>query len=282
MSNFKYTFFDNQLIGVDHLNEITKRLVSGGISAVYSGADFNVSEINDSNMALLTGGVVPGDDLNLKVTPLGSGRFLINQGICFFDDGTSMEVLSGGEEIYVTPGNTMHIYLTSDKNQMKCYPEISISPKQTGMFVYLGIINSDGTVTDKRTYAKGKVPGFYASTENVEVNVTKTFKVGEVSNGMTIEIPVGNGNFKHLLMEGSFPRYGHSALVYCEFENGEAVNAASYSAEGGANGMYIFNNYFAGNLKAHSISLKDGKLIIYASGYMGREGEDAIVKFHLW
>ena len=39
--NYKYTFFDNQLVGVDDLNEITSRLVSGGISSVYSGLGEN-------------------------------------------------------------------------------------------------------------------------------------------------------------------------------------------------------------------------------------------------
>ena len=85
MNNYKYTFFDNQLIGVDQLNEITSRLVSGGISAVYSGADFDVSDINNSNGAILLGGVVPGSDLNLKITSLGGGKYLINNGLCFFD-----------------------------------------------------------------------------------------------------------------------------------------------------------------------------------------------------
>lgn len=283
MSNYKYSFFDNQLIGVDHLNEITKRLVSGGISAVYSGADFNVSEINNSNMALLTGGVVPGSDFNLKITALGGTRYLINKGVCFFDDGTSMEILTGGEEISVPAGSTRYIYLTSDKNQMKCYPEVLSSPKQTGQFVYLGIVNADGSITDKRTYARGKVPGFYASTENLEVNVTKEYSKGEVYNNMTIEVPVGNGNFKHLLIEGVLNRYGSSALIYCDFENGVGVTPVSLSVEGGANQMYLFYNYYAGNLKIQSdITLQNGKLSMVASGYLSRDTDVASIKFHLW
>ena len=283
MSNYKYTFFDNQLIGVDQLNEITKRLVTGGISSVYSGADFNVSEINDSNMALLTGGVVPGNDMNLKVSAIGSGRYLINSGLCFFGDGTSMEVLSGGEEISVPSGSTMHIYLTSDKNQMKCYPEILSSPKQSGQFVYLAVVNSDGSIADKRTYARGKVPGFYASTENLEVNVSKEYSKAEVTRSMNIEIPVGNGNFKHLVIEGILNRYGSSGLIYCEFENGVGVNVVSMSAERGAGQMYLYYNSYGGNLKITSdITLNNGKLTMAASGYLSRDTDIATIKFHLW
>ena len=283
MSNYKYTFFDNQLIGVDQLNEITKRLVTGGISSVYSGADFNVSEINDSNMALLTGGVVPGNDMNLKVSAIGSGRYLINSGLCFFDNGTSMEVLSGGEEISVPSGSTRHIYLTSDKNQMKCYPEILSSPKQSGQFVYLAVVNSDGSIADKRTYARGKVPGFYASTENLEVNVSKEYSKAEVTRSMNIEIPVGNGNFKHLVIEGNLDRYGSSGLIYCEFENGVGVNVVSMSAERGAGQMYLYSNHYAGDLKITSdITLNNGKLTMAASGYLSRDTDIVTIKFHLW
>lgn len=283
MSNYKYTFFDNQLIGVDQLNEITKRLVSGGISSVYSGADFNVSEINNSNMAILTGGVVPGNDMNLKVSAMGGGKYLINKGLCFFDDGTSMEVLSSGEEISVPSGSKRYVYLTSDKNQMKCYPEVLSEEKKSGQFVCLAIVNSDGSITDKRTYAKGKVPGFYASTENLQVNVSQEFSRADVTRSMTIEVPVGNGNFKHLLIEGTLNRYGSSALIYCEFENGIGVNPVSMSVEGGADSMYLYYNQYAGNLRITSdITLQNGKLTMAATGYLSRDTDVATINFHLW
>lgn len=283
MSNYKYTFFDNQTVGVDHLNEITKRLVSGGISAVYSGVDFNVTDINDTNAAILTGGVVPETDYNLKVTAIGNGKYLINQGLCFFNNGTTMEILSGGEEIVVPQGVKRYIYLVSDRNKMACYVEILENEKQTGEFILLAVINADGTITDKRTYARGKIPGFYASTHGLEVNVVKNYSQSEITRNMTIEIPVGEGDFKHLLIVGKLNRYGDSAMIYCEFENGTAVNQVSMSVEGGAGNMLLYYNHFAGSCRIdQNIKLQNGKLVMTASGNLNRDTDIAIITYRLW
>lgn len=268
MSNYKYSFFDNQTVGVDHLNEITKRVVSGGISAVYSGVDFNVSDINDTNKAILTGGVVPETDTNLKVTAIGSGRYLINPGLCFFNNGTTMEVLSGGEEISAPLGTKRYVYLVSDANKMACFVEILTSPKQTGEFLLLAVINADGTITDKRTYARGKVPGFYASSENMEMNITETYTrvLGQATMGYDIEVTVGNGNFKHLCMTAP------GTVFYCEFENGVAVNQVGSFAYT-TNGKYYVN--FGTDLR-----ISDGKLYVPVTNF--GIGESVTVSYHLW
>lgn len=275
MSNFKYTFFDNQTVGVDHLNEITKRLVSGGISAVFSGADFSVYDINDLNKAVLTGGVVPGSDLNLKVTTLGGGRYLINPGICFFNDGTCMEVLSGGEEISVLSGTKRYVYLVSDFNKMACFIEVLESEKQTGEFVLLGIINEDGSITDKRIYAKGKVPGFYSSSEGREINISETYDVVEISVGKDVEVPIGTGEFKHLLI------VSEGAMFYCEFENGVSKNQygrATYQASDGR--FYLFYNS-AGAVECDvNVKIENGKLIIRPVN--GGNSKEVTIWYHLW
>lgn len=206
---YKYGYFDNQLIGVDQLNEITKRLVSGGISAVYSGNDFSVSELNSSNVALLCGGVVPETDSCLRVDKTLDGKYLINAGVAFFENGTSMEVLNGGEIISASP--LQYIYLVSDENLEKCYIDITNEMKTQGYFVCLAQIASDGSVVDKRLYAKGKARGFYASSGGLEFNVTVTLEEGDTEKN----IPIGNGAYTHILIED-----GKSALTYCTITNG--------------------------------------------------------------
>lgn len=281
MNNFKYTFFDNQLIGVDQLNEITSRLVTGGVSAVYSGAEFDVSHINNSNSAILCGGVVPESDSNLKVTALGDGNFLINQGVCYFDDGTSMEVLSGGEEIYVPQGMLKYVYLVSDKNQMSCYVEITDEEKNTGVFQLLASIDESGTVSDRRTYARGKVPGFYSSSAGKIVDLTYEYGFGDLKSDTTLEIPVGDNNFTHLCIESDT---GGGFLFYCEFENGTAINqvAAPYTAAT-SNRFYLFYENGIGEAAADgNIKLENGKLIIYLYKAVINENCKATVSYHLW
>lgn len=281
MNNYKYTFFDNQLIGVDQLNEITSRLVSGGVSAVYSGADFDVSDINDSNGAILCGGVVPESDLNLKIVPLSEGRFLINQGICFFDDGTSMEVLPGGEEISIPVGTAKYVYLTSDKNQMKCYVEISDSEKQSGIFQLLGYIDELGNVSDRRTYARGKVPGFYCSSAGKSVDISMKYGFGDFAGLNALEIPVGHNNFSHLCIE---TKDAGGAVFYCDFENGAAKNqiAFPYYSEIDSR-FYLFYGNGAGAASADkNVRLEEGKLIIPLYMASVNEGHSVDISYHLW
>lgn len=289
MSNYKYTFFDNQLIGVDHLNEITERLVSGGISAVYSGVDFNVSDINDTNKAILTGGVVPENDLNLKVTTIDSGRYLINPGLCFFNNGTTMEVLSGGEEISVLLGTKRYVYLVSDANKMSCYVEVLENEKQSGEFILLAIINTDGTITDKRTYARGKVPGFYASSDGLEINITETYTgpIGFV--GTNIEIAVGEGAFKHLCIRAESGAFHNGAgynityggLFYCDFENGVAVNPTMCAVQGG-DGYIFYERNIGSCCLGSDIRLENGKLIIPVLQGNVNKGYEVTFSYHLW
>ena len=287
MSNFKYTFFDNQTIGVDQLNEITSRLVTGGISAVYSGADFNVSDINNSNMAVLTGGVVPGSDLNLKVTLISGGSYLINPGVCFFSDGTVMEVLQGGETLSIPAGEKRYVYLTSDKNMMKCYAEVLSAPKQNGVFVLLAEVNADGSVADKRTYARGKIPGFYASSEGLEINVT--YQYTDSGFGNTIEIPVGNGVYRHLvIMAKGVPagsdREDFEGIVYCDFENGNAVNLAGASGSAlqtGERVTFLHDNVIGSGSILDGGYIRDGKLVLPVFGSINA-GQKVILEFHIW
>ncbi len=288
--NYKYTFFDNQLIGVDHLNEITKRLVSGGISAVYSGVDFNVYDINDTNKAILTGGVAPETDYNLKVTPMGSGKYLINPGLCFFNDGTTMEILSGGEEISVALGTKRYVYLVSDSNKMACFVEVLESEKQSGEFILLAVINADGSVTDKRTYARGKVPGFYASNEGKEINISETYSRGDITHGQTLEISVGNGDFRHLCVkvtgncfsDGAGYNIDYGGLLYCDFKNGVAENIACCSKYFARNTIFQVDNNKGVCTIGTDIKLQNGKLLFPIASFQLNTGYQVTFTYHLW
>lgn len=281
MSNYKYTFFDNQLIGVDELNEITSRLVSGGISAAYSGADFDVSDINNSNGAILLGGVVPETDANLKVISLGDGHYLINQGLCFFDDGTSMEILSGGEEIILPLGVAKYVYLVSDKNQMKCYVETADAKKQSGVFQLLAYIDESGNISDMRTYARGRVPGFYSSSAGKTVNISFDYGFGSLNNLTALEIPVGEGNFSHLCIEC---KTGSGTMFYCEFENGRVKNHLELPDRGVPDErFYLFYGSREGAVDCGTdVKLENGKLVIPLYNGAVNKGYTVTVSYHLW
>lgn len=292
MNNYTYGFFDNQTIGVDELNKITADVVSGGVSAVYSGNSFKASEINSTNMAIFTGGVVPYTDTALKVVKSGS-KYLINPGIAFFDDGTKMEILTGGEEITPNESGKSYVYLVSDSDLMKCYVDIAAAEKTEGNFVLLAVISEKGVITDKRKYSAGKKQGFYAGTLGMPVSVSYTITPDFYSKNEPVKIFVGkNGIYKNALI------YVIStisqSMSYLTFDDlGVLTLSKSIGIFNG--GVYSDNNYvygaFSGSIYKPNYRF-DRSTIKIADGYFSAElsvyneyknpDENSVVNIKLW
>lgn len=149
-------FNDNQLIGVDDLNEITKRLVYSGIENVLTDdGSLCVTDLNGITTALVTDGVVPETVNTLKVTKSGT-TYTIAPGLCFFSDGSFIEITSNEKLSF--NGSDGYVYLFNDIALGEKKPMVT-SAYPTGDFVMLAQI-TNGTVIDKRKYAKGKVASY--------------------------------------------------------------------------------------------------------------------------
>ena len=82
-----YSFFDDQLIGVDELNKITSRVFADGVVREVS----SVSDLNGFVTDIATAGVVPQSCDSLKVT-VNNDIITINKGTAIFSDGTVIEI----------------------------------------------------------------------------------------------------------------------------------------------------------------------------------------------
>lgn len=164
--SYKYSFSDNAEYGASDVNGLVSRLVSSGVADVFSnGVAYNASALNGIVQAVYTAGVVPDNVDTLKVTKQSDGVVTIAPGLAFFADGSTIEVTAAETLAYET-GVKNYVYLKQDlAAQNRNYP-VCASGAPTGDYVLLAEIAADGTVTDKRTYAKGKVPG-YQSNANV-------------------------------------------------------------------------------------------------------------------
>lgn len=292
-NNYTYGFFDNQTIGVDDLNKITADVVSGGVSAVYSENTFSATEINDSNAALYTGGVVPQTDTCLKVIK-SNDKYIINPGVAFFDDGTKMEILAGGEEITVTSGSVNYVYLVSDSNAMKCYVDVTQTEKtdSSGQYVYLASIDAEGNITDKRTYAAGKMQGFYAGTLGMPVSITHTIEPSFYMTGEQLKVYIGenrvyNNVFMYIGGTGSY------SMSYLTFDDSGSLTSSKSMVvfKGGVYsenyiyGAFSDNLYYPNyNFDKSSIEIKDGYFC--ASLAMNNENKnpdyDSVIQFKMW
>ncbi|MBQ3118164.1 MAG: hypothetical protein IJC10_00165 [Clostridia bacterium] len=199
---YKYSFADNEIYGANDINAITKRLVTSGVEDSFTdGVAYNASRFNDAGKLLYTSGAVPESYLSLKVEDAGDGKILINPGKAFFDDGAVIEIEAGGETLSYVSGSKNYVYLKNDLiNTNRCYPCCTVAEPE-GDYVLLAEISEYGAITDKRTYAKGKLPGYQSVAENVmriqgSISVTSTGS-GYYTGSRTFDI--GNNTFEYIL-----------------------------------------------------------------------------------
>ena len=200
---YNYSFADNEIYSAEDLNSITKRLVTSGIDDLFENDTvYNVSRFNEQGKLLYTSGVVPETCLTLKVVPDSEGKILINPGRAFFDDGAVIEIEAGGESLSYVTGVKNYVYLKNDLlNSNVCYP-CCTTDEPTGDYVMLAEIDESGVISDKRIYAKGKLPGYQSVVGNVmRLKKTLTFNLesptGTVSDSISFDL--GPNNFEYIL-----------------------------------------------------------------------------------
>lgn len=223
---YKYSFADNEIYSADDLNAITKRLVTSGIEDSFEdGTAYNVSRFNEQGKLLYTSGIVPETCMTLKVVPDGEGKVLINPGRAFFDDGAVIEIEAGGESLSYVADIKNYVYLKNDLlNNNICFPACS-TEEPTGDYVLLAEIDETGKITDKRTYAKGRLPGYQSVVGNVmrlkETITINTEKSSSILDG-SASFDIGDNNFEYILAYREYepkketygPTYGTCLGIY--------------------------------------------------------------------
>lgn len=220
--SYKFSFADNEVYSATDVNNITKRLVTSGVADSFSdGAAYNVSQFNELGKLLYTAGVVSKDCNTLKVTKANDTEILINPGTAFFNDGAVIEIEAGGESLPFVFGSKNYVYLKNmllDEN--RCYPCVSVN-EPTGDFVLLAEIDENGKITDKRTYAMGKLPGYQSVAGNV-LRIKESISMTKVSNyrsegSKTFDI--GNNNYEYILSYVKDDKHGNSCLGIYDIVN---------------------------------------------------------------
>ena len=273
--SYTYSFFDNQLIGVDELNKITSRFVTGGVAREPS----SVSDLNGFVSDVATKGVVGDTSDELKVA-LENGKIKINTGTAFFDNGTVIEVTEP-ELIDYTAGTAVNVYLKSDMNNNSIYPVCSESlPESEENVVHLAFVNEDGNITDRREYARGKCAYYYSSFGN-GVRFSVSFTPDEVKNNITKEYDLGSDNFTFMNVSGYNGSSSWSAINYNYYFGKDGIPEKSCGIifgditkdyYGTSVGMWAYTTgmksgsfYYIYRI-AVDVKIRDGKLLLTPSG----------------
>lgn len=248
---YHFSFTDNESYSATDVNNITKRLVTQGIADPFTdGVPYNVSDINEAGTLFYTSGVVPETVATLKVTVDGETVF-IHPGLAFFEDGAVIEITEGGHTLTKISGAVNYVYLKNDLvNANACFPVCSVDAP-TGIFVPLAEISEDGTVTDKRTYAKGKLPG-YASGAFHTMQITQDFSPQNLYETIQKSYDIGNNNYRYLFVltpknHGSDQYissgvYDFSDGTYVSFSGNQIQEDASYHCFMRTNCLGLYQN----------------------------------------
>ena len=158
---YKSTFHDNASYGASDVNAALAQLVTSGIADPFTdGVPYNASKLNEIIHGIAMPGVVPETDTACKcILNTDAHTVRISAGTAFFADGSRITFDMEGETLPYTPGREQYVYLLAAPEENRNCPVCSAA-EPSGDYVMLAEISADGTLADRRTYAKGKLPGY--------------------------------------------------------------------------------------------------------------------------
>lgn len=257
--SYTFTFMDNATYGASDVNAALAQLVTSGIADPFTdGVPYNASKLNEIVHGMALPGVVPETDTTCKCTIDTDAKTVhIAAGTAFFNDGSRITFDIEGETLPYTEGVKQYVYLLAAPEENRNYPVCSAA-EPSGDYVMLAEISADGTLTDKRTYAKGKVPG-YQSDYNmgkkiVQEAITENFD-GRATRTHTISTGLSNIRFAALSTNP-----GRMAGVYDSTANTDGKMLFLYDrVSGGGLGWYeYYDPYFV----TMTVTANAGNLIL--------------------
>ncbi len=183
------TFLHNQSYSALDINKRLSLYVTSGVADPFEdGVPYNAGKLNDLSNPLVNAGVVPSTDLGCKVTINTTEKTVtILSGVCFFDSGTAIEIDASGVTLPYTAGQKNYVYVKSDLVANKVEPYCT-TDEPTGDYVLLAEVSESETLTDKRIYARGKLPGYESYfNHSAKKTITETLPYGNTSKSYDFE-----------------------------------------------------------------------------------------------
>lgn len=183
----KSYFMDNAEYSAQDVNHVFSQLMSAG-AVIFTDTGDALSDFNSANANVTTEGVTLNEN-SCKIEKTESG-YKICPGACFMPDGSMIEVTEE-EEIEVPEGGG-YVYFERDsaKNIISLKTGNSAENENS---VILAFVESNGSVTDKRTFAQSRL-----SAQGNNISVTANFS-GTVTRNKEVCLEVGFAGFKYLV-----------------------------------------------------------------------------------
>ena len=189
---YKYLFMNNNIYTAQDVNDAISSLISGGVSNYPLGLNA-VADLN-SSLAEMTAQGVQYKGTSCLVTNT-NGVYKISEGTCFMNDGSQIVFDGDGYEIAHTSGVKEYVYLERDvvRNKINVVVSETSGGEDT---VALAEINADGSVTDRRRFAKAKIA---LTAEPQNLGITKRIQHERMSPGTSFDVDLGFNGWKYII-----------------------------------------------------------------------------------
>ncbi len=149
---YKCKFLDNEVYAAQDVNEMFAYLTSGGVTFSDSGAV--TADLNSAVASAVSAGAA-GYEACRVVSE--DGIYKVSAGVCFMYDGSAIEIDSEGEVITPIAGTASYVYIKRNISQNSI--DIVVASSAGGEdSVPLAEIDVSGNISDKRIFARSKVP----------------------------------------------------------------------------------------------------------------------------
>ena len=181
---YKCLFMDDSIYTAQDVNDAISGIISGGVSNYPLGTDA-ISDLNSAIAQMIGGGVQFMDTSCLVVND--GGTYKISAGACFMNDGSQIVFDEDGYGINHTPNKYEYVYLERDVLHNRINVVVSEESGNEGT-VPLAEIKQDGTILDRRRFAKAKIsltaePQNIGVTKHISSVDTRAFDVDMGFNG---------------------------------------------------------------------------------------------------
>lgn len=203
---FNVNFTDNQSVTAEMLNAVAEGL-SEEQASFSDGVLYGIKELNEISKAIITSGVSSGCSVSLS----DSGNVLISQGTAYFADGKKITIDSDGIALVrESTSKTNYVWLLNDDVtgvvSAKCTVDVP-----SGDCVRLAEISKSGMVTESKDVALMKnpslLPNFYR--EPIEISVEEDI----LGTKITQTTDTG-GNYRRMVVVG-----GKEQILFLDWDN---------------------------------------------------------------
>jgi hypothetical protein len=157
----KYSFVDSVKYGTDDINAITKDLTGAGIAPFPTQNEYNTSDLNAMAQALVASGTsLDGCKCTVNNAATQNMSVSVAPGIIFFDSGVRLTVDDDGYTLGVEPNTAGFVFAHYSATNQTADILFSTDIPSDGEHVLLAEIAMDGTLTDRRSFARSKVATF--------------------------------------------------------------------------------------------------------------------------